>query len=67
MSRDERGFTEHTERRQASCDPVNGRLYTDEERQFLVACDAFRRHHRRIFLAACDYLTVLVSLGYHRG
>jgi hypothetical protein len=42
------------------------RLYDDEQREFLAACDRYRRAKHKLFLAATDYLEVLKSLGYRR-
>jgi hypothetical protein len=46
--------------------PLEGRLYDDEQREFLVACDRYRRAKHKLFLTVTDYLEVLKSLGYRR-
>lgn len=43
-----------------------GSEYNDEERRFLMACDAYRCRHDRKFLTALDYLAILKTQGYHR-
>jgi hypothetical protein len=45
---------------------IEGHIYDDKETEFLAACDRHRRHKRKVFLAATDYLVVLKSLGYRR-
>jgi hypothetical protein len=45
---------------------IADRLYDDEQREFLAACDRYRRAKRKVFLVATDYLAVLKSLGYRR-
>lgn len=42
------------------------RIYTAEEREFMRACDDYRREIGRKFLAASDVLHVLLSLGYRK-
>lgn len=42
------------------------RLYTDEEREFLHACDRFRERYHRRFLYATDYLEIIKELGYKK-
>jgi hypothetical protein len=43
-----------------------GAEYTDEERDFLRACDRYRHALRRRFLRAIDYLAVAKQLGYRQ-
>lgn len=40
--------------------------YSEEETDFLLACEAYRTRYAKRFLAACDYLFVLKSMGYSR-
>lgn len=48
-------------------DPLTAeRLYTDEEREFLSAVDAYRKRYGHRFLNACDYLEIVKSLGYRK-
>jgi hypothetical protein len=37
---------------------------TDEEREFLMAMDAYKREHHRVNPTCCEILAVLKSLGY---
>jgi hypothetical protein len=43
-----------------------GSDYSDEERAFLVAMDAYRRRHRRPFPTWREVLHVAHSLGYRK-
>lgn len=43
-----------------------GADYTDEEREFLAAIDAYKRLHRRPFPTLCEILDVVHGLGYRR-
>jgi len=43
-----------------------GANYTDEERQFLQAIDAYQRQRRRPFPSFTEILAVARSLGYRR-
>ncbi len=43
-----------------------GSEYTDDEREYLQAVDAYRRRTGRKFLLATDYLRIAVKLGYRR-
>lgn len=40
--------------------------YTDDEIEFLLACEAFRIRHNLQFLYATDYMKVLIELGYEK-
>lgn len=43
-----------------------GAGYTDEEREFLLAVDLYKRRHRRPFPAWTELLAVVKALGYRR-
>jgi len=43
-----------------------GRDYSEEERQWLVAVDRWRRKTGRKFPSACDLLALAVALGYRK-
>jgi hypothetical protein len=45
---------------------IQSRIYDDEQREFLAACDRHRRQKHKVFLTATDFLEVLKSLGYQR-
>lgn len=40
------------------------REYTDDEAEFLKACDHYKRVHKLPYLLACDYLKVIRGMGY---
>ena len=40
--------------------------YTDDEREFIVAMDRFRREKKRRFPTCRDVLAVIRSLGYRK-
>ncbi len=40
--------------------------YTEEETQFLIAMDKYRRMNSRPFPTVREFLAVLISLGYRR-
>ena len=44
----------------------HGRDYSDEETEFLIACDKHRTKIRASCLDAMDYLYVLKKLGYKK-
>jgi hypothetical protein len=41
--------------------------YSDEEREFLIAMDAFKRENRKPFPTWQEVFHVLLSLGYRKG
>ena len=43
---------------------TDGRGFTDDELEFLMAMDLWKRHHRRPFPAWHEVLGVLLALGY---
>lgn len=43
------------------------RLYDAAETEFLAAVAAYQKRHRRKFPTACEYLRVLLALGYRKG
>ena len=43
-----------------------GHDYSDEEREFLVAIERYKRERRRPFPTCREVLAVLLSLGYRR-
>lgn len=46
-------------------DPVTSeRIYSGEETAFLRACDSYRGTYQMRFMNACDYLTILKTMGY---
>lgn len=48
--------------------PTTGNpIYTDEEREFMVALDKYKRDNRRPFPTCSDVLGVLKSLGYSKN
>lgn len=51
-----------------TADPLTvlDRAYTDEEREFLTACEAYRCRYAKRFLNATDYLVVAKGMGYAR-
>lgn len=40
--------------------------YTDEEREFLIAVDKYKRAAKRVFVTYSELLAVAKSLGYRR-
>lgn len=44
-----------------------GPNYSDEESEFLVAMETYRRESRRRFPTACEVLEILKSLGYRKA
>jgi len=48
-------------------DPTNAEAgYTDEEREWLLAVDRYKRESGRKFPTLCELLAVLRSLGYRK-
>lgn len=48
-------------------DPVTGeRYYTDEEREYLTACESYAARYNRRFMTASEYLHVAISIGYRK-
>lgn len=45
---------------------LESKEYTEDELEFLKACDAYRRARGARFLVATDYLKVLKGLGYKK-
>lgn len=43
-----------------------GSDYTDEEREFLVAVDRYKRTHRRPYPTCREILALVKSLGYRK-
>jgi hypothetical protein len=43
-----------------------GADYSEEEREFLIALDRYKRQHQRPFPTACEVLAVLRGLGYRK-
>src|SRR5262245_18047701 len=55
------------DRARYEADPLTAeRLYTDPEREFLAAAEAYREQEHKRFLTATDYFRVLLGLGYMR-
>jgi hypothetical protein len=50
------------------CSPLTSdRLYNDDEREFLMAMDAYRERTGKRFPTLADILGVLKSLGYRKS
>lgn len=48
-------------------DPVTSdRIYTDDEREFLAACEEYSQRYRRRFMSASEYLHVAIAIGYRK-
>lgn len=46
--------------------PDEDRIYDEDEREFMLAMDRYKRVNRRPFPTWCEVLGVLKSLGYHK-
>lgn len=42
------------------------RLYDETEAEYLKACDAYRRQHKKLFLTNCDCLRIMLEMGYRK-
>jgi hypothetical protein len=42
------------------------REYSQDEREFLLAVDRYRRNYRRPYPTCCEVLAILRSLGYRK-
>jgi hypothetical protein len=47
-------------------DVYPGAEYTEEEREFIMACDRYRTNHNLRWLSLTDVLVVVKSMGYKR-
>lgn len=63
-----RGFKRRKEKGSLSGlgDTFPGCDYTDEEREFMLAMDLYKREHKRPFPSWREVLSVIHSLGYRK-
>jgi hypothetical protein len=54
-------------RRPSSYSLLDDRDFTEDEREFLVAMDRYKRRHRRPYPTWREVLVVLHGLGYRKG
>ncbi len=68
-----RRIEEMTAKQQAKRFPMKSecvdddRVYTDEQVEFLIAMDDYKRRHQRPFPTWAEVLRVFKGLGYHKA
>lgn len=58
---------EQNQLRHGHCEILPGSNFSDEERNFLIAVDKYKRANKLRFLACSEYLAIAKSLGYRLG